>query len=44
MKNSDAGFLDEIKISHLHIDSPKIEIGVARTFGDIDLQSWLFDI
>ena len=44
MKNSDFGFLDNIKACHLNIDSPKIEIGVVRTFGDIDLQSWLFDI
>ena len=44
MKNSDFVFLNKIKVCHLNIHFPKIEINVVRGFGDIELQSWLFDI
>ena len=44
MKNSDFVFLNKIKACHLNNRSPKIEINVVRTFGDVEVQSWLFDI
>ena len=37
-------FLNKIKACHVNYHSPKIETNVARTFGDIEVPSWLFDI
>ena len=44
VKNLDFGLLDQIKACHLNSHSLKTEIDVVRTFGDIEVQNWLFHI